>query len=148
MDASNAQNMLSISSEERCSAVSYNWQNRTHVLRYRLLNKLKTHLLSEANKDIERGLLRPSWWNVAASLVCVVLLVMWGGWCWHIALDKWSTGSGYFYKGAEVMADRSPIRHWLMTVGMGGLGAYSFDGALLYGIEAWMRVRRIFTKQK
>jgi hypothetical protein len=111
-----------------------------------VLAKLKRHLFSEANKDIERSLLRPSWWNVAASLFCVATLVAWGWWCWHIGLEKWHTGAGYFYKGRELTADSSPVRYWLFAVGICGLGTYSLNAALLYAIEAWMRVRRMIQR--
>jgi hypothetical protein len=107
-----------------------------------MIEKLKAHFLNEASKDEGRGLTRPTVFNVLASLLCVVVLVAWAWWCWHLGLDSWESGRGH-YQAAEVTAQTSPIRYWMITFGLFGLGAFSLDAAAQYGVEAYCRIRRI-----
>ena len=108
----------------------------------RLKTGLANHWLSEARKDATRQLHHPTAWNVLASLACVLLLLAWGAWVWHVGWQAWLSGHASF-KGTEVLADTSPIRYWLVVLGCAGLGAASLDAAVQYGVEAFCRVRRM-----
>lgn len=110
------------------------------------MNKFKAHFLTEANKDAARGLTHPTLFNVAASLLCVVLLVAWGGWVWHVGLGAWESGQAT-YRAANVTAAGSPIRYALVLLGSLFLGAFSFDAAIQYAVEAVCRVRRMLNSR-
>jgi len=106
-----------------------------------MFHKLKSHFLTEANKDKARGLTHPSALNVLASVLCALLLLAWGVWCWRLGYGAWESGQSH-YRTQEVSAVGSPIRHGLVVLGSLGLGAFSIDAAVQYAVEAVMRIRR------